>query len=241
MKNFIFLLSILFITDMSAQDTVYYRRESRPVKTLQEAKYYEVTSYNPKDSNQYQLKRYTSSGKLENEKNYIDFKNRIYNTKTWKNDTLFHVSYNFDKKSKDTTYWPNGKIESTYENDNFINISKKECFNEMGQFEECKNLKYEEKLPEFPGGEKELFKFLNSEIKYPKSCKKKGIEGKVIVSFILNNQGKVEDFLILKSVHPDIDNEAIRVLKKMPIWTPGMQNGKAVDVLFNIPIKFYFQ
>jgi TonB family protein len=239
MNKLFFFFFILFTTNLSAQDTVYFRMRSRPVKTLQEAKYYEVTSYNSKDSNQYQMKRYTVTGKLEYEYNYIDFKKKIYTTKIWKNDTLFHVSYNIDNKSKDTTYWANGKIKSTYENDNFTNISKQKCFNLKGQLEECKTFKLDEKMPEFPGGEKELFKFLSREVKYPKSCRKKGTERKVQVSFIITKQGKFEDFLIVKSVHPDIDNEAIRVLKLMPNWIPAMQNGNTVEVVYYLPINFY--
>lgn len=97
-----------------------------------------------------------------------------------------------------------------------------------------------EKNPEFPGGAKELFKFLSKNIKYPKDCKKKGIQGNVVVQFVVDTDGSITDVTIIKKVHPSLDEEAIRVAKAMPKWIPGMNNGKNVKVKFILPINFRF-
>ena len=95
-----------------------------------------------------------------------------------------------------------------------------------------------ERQPSFPGGEAKLKKFLSDNLKYPVSCAEAGISGRVVCQFTVNKDGKIVDIKVLKSVHPDLDAEAIRVIKKMPAWTPGQQGGKNVRVRFNLPIKF---
>jgi len=95
-----------------------------------------------------------------------------------------------------------------------------------------------EKMPEFPGGEKEVVKFLSQTMKFPEEAQKKGEHGKVIVQFVISNTGKVENAKILKGVSPDLDNEALRVIGLLPAWIPGEQNGEKVSVYRIIPIMF---
>ena len=98
---------------------------------------------------------------------------------------------------------------------------------------------YVENPPSFPGGEKALSKYLAENIIYPKDAKEKGIEGKVYLQFIINEEGSVTDVKIIrKSVNSSLDEEAIRVVKTMPKWIPGKQNGKIVKVQFTLPIIF---
>lgn len=95
-----------------------------------------------------------------------------------------------------------------------------------------------ETMPEFVGGEQALFKYLGENIKYPKNCKEEGIEGIVYVTFIVNKEGEIKDTKILRGVHEDLDAEAMRVISSMPDWNPGSQDGKKVNVVYNIPINF---
>ncbi len=95
-----------------------------------------------------------------------------------------------------------------------------------------------EKMPEFPGGEKALSDYLKKEIKYPQSAIKDKIQGLVIVSFIVETDGSVSSVNVLKGVSEELDNEAVRVVKAMPKWTPGYQKSKAVRVMLNLPIRF---
>ncbi|MBQ8361263.1 MAG: M56 family metallopeptidase [Bacteroidaceae bacterium] len=98
-----------------------------------------------------------------------------------------------------------------------------------------------EQMPEYPGGMGELMKFLQKNIKYPAQAHKDSIQGRVIVQFVIDKTGKVTDPVIKKSVSPELDAEAIRVVNAMPLWTPGRQRGKAVSVKFTLPIQFRLQ
>lgn len=95
-----------------------------------------------------------------------------------------------------------------------------------------------EQIPEFPGGSVEMMKFLQNTVKYPKEAQDKGIQGKVYVQFVVKSDGTVADAKVVNSVDPLLDAEALRVVKAMPKWKPGMQSGKAVNVKYNIPISF---
>ena len=93
-------------------------------------------------------------------------------------------------------------------------------------------------MPSFPGGTIELFTFLSQNIKYPAECEKKGIGGRVSVSFVINKDGSVSDVEIVKSVHELIDQEAVRVVSSMPKWIPGKQKGEPVRVKYEVPVTF---
>lgn len=95
-----------------------------------------------------------------------------------------------------------------------------------------------DKMPEFPGGQVALVKYLSKNIKYPANSKKNKIKGKVVVSFIIDKIGKVTQAKIVKSLNEECDKEALRVISEMPDWIPGEKDGKKVDVLFSLPINF---
>lgn len=96
-----------------------------------------------------------------------------------------------------------------------------------------------QKMPEFPeGGEAALFQYLRDELDYPEIAKDAGIQGTVIVGFIIEMNGEISNVQILRSVHSTLDKEASRVVEKMPKWTPGEQNGRMVRVKFTLPIRF---
>ena len=95
-----------------------------------------------------------------------------------------------------------------------------------------------ENMPVFPGGEQELMNFLMKNVKYPKEATDKGTEGRVIVQFVVDKDGSVINPKVVKSVSPELDQEALRVVKMMPKWQPGKQNGEIVPVRFAIPVVF---
>lgn len=95
-----------------------------------------------------------------------------------------------------------------------------------------------EQVPEFPGGLPAFYEFLGKNIKYPAESRQKGIQGKVIISFIVEMDGELTNFEVKKSVANDIDQEALRVLKMSPKWKPGIQNGLTVRVAYAVPISF---
>jgi TonB family protein len=95
-----------------------------------------------------------------------------------------------------------------------------------------------EQIPEFPGGITEFYNFLSKNIRYPGESRKKGIQGRVIISFIVEKDGELTNFKIARGVENNIDQEALRVLKMSPKWKPGFQNGLPVRVAYTVPISF---
>ena len=92
--------------------------------------------------------------------------------------------------------------------------------------------------PRYSGGETKLFEFLRDNIKYPKVERRKGIAGRVIISFVIDKDGSVKNVKIFKGVSSGIDEEALRVIRLMPKWSAGMQDGNPVSVQFSMPINF---
>lgn len=98
-----------------------------------------------------------------------------------------------------------------------------------------------ETMPTFPGGDQALFKFLSDNIRYPVIAQENGIQGRVICQFVVNRDGSIVDVEVVRSVDPSLDREAIRVIRSMPNWKPGMQRGKAVRVKYTLPVNFRLQ
>ena len=98
-----------------------------------------------------------------------------------------------------------------------------------------------EQMPQFPGGEAALMKFLSSHINYPPMAAENNVQGKVIVQFVVDKTGKVGEVKIVRSVDKELDHEAIRVCQALPKFVPGRQNGRPVSVWFTLPIQFKLQ
>jgi len=95
-----------------------------------------------------------------------------------------------------------------------------------------------EKMPQFPGGDAALFKYLGENVRYPVKAQENGIQGRVICQYVVNEDGSVSDVSVVRGVEASLDAEAIRVISAMPKWTPGEQKGKAVAVKYTLPISF---
>ncbi len=99
-------------------------------------------------------------------------------------------------------------------------------------------LRFSDQLPAFPGGDEALMRFLHDHITYPAYAKENRIEGKVILSFVVDIEGLIKDIRVRRGIGGGCDEESIKVVKSMPRWTPGKQNGQAVNVMYNLPINF---
>ena len=95
-----------------------------------------------------------------------------------------------------------------------------------------------EQSPQFPGGDKELFAYLNNNLKYPTIAQEQGVQGQVVLRFVVGKNGEVTDITVVRSLDPRCDQEAIRVVKAMPRWIPGKNNGNPVMVYYNLPVRF---
>ena len=98
-----------------------------------------------------------------------------------------------------------------------------------------------EEMPEFPGGQAECMKWLGKNMKYPQISQENGVQGRVIVQFVVNSDGSIVDAQVVRGVDPYLDKEALRVIGLMPKWKPGKQRGKAVRVKFTLPVMFRLQ
>ena len=95
-----------------------------------------------------------------------------------------------------------------------------------------------EQMPSFPGGQAALFQWLSSNIKFPVVAEENGVQGRVIVTFVVERDGSIREVKVAKSVDPSLDKEAVRVISSMPKWIPGKQKGSAVRVKYTLPVTF---
>lgn len=98
-----------------------------------------------------------------------------------------------------------------------------------------------DQMPSYPGGLGALMQYLSSNIKYPKEAEKKGGQGRVVTSFVVEKDGSITDVKVTKSVHPVLDAEAVRVVSQMPKWIPGKESGMPVRVKYTLPVTFRLQ
>lgn len=182
------------------------------------------------------FKYYNENGTLDSEGNYKSDKKEG----EWKDydstGILFSVT-NYEsgnRNGKMIYYYSNGvvKRDEFYKEGKFI---EGKCFSSTG--EEIEFFPYEED-PIYIGGMSEFSNFLIATIVYPEKANKEGIQGRVLIGFVIDKNGEVIDEKVLKSVHPLLDEEALRVVKNMPNWIPGKIDGKPVKSRYQVPINF---
>lgn len=131
-------------------------------------------------------------------------------------------------------YHKNGKLRRAeiYEGTKFY---KGKVFDETGsEIEYFPMLQ----MPSFPGGEQKFLKWLSTNISYPKTTRKAKAQGLVVITFIVDESGRIIDSEVLKGIHSDADAEALRLINNMPLWEPGLEEGKPAKVRFTVPIRF---
>ena len=135
-----------------------------------------------------------------------------------------------------------GEIEEDYVTPGLVELGLDEyvATEVQGEVESPENEIYQivEQMPEFPGGEAELFHYISKNIHYPQKAREKGIQGRVFIGFIVEKDGSISNVRNLRGVDSELDAEAIRVVESMPRWKPGMHRGEPVRVSYQIPIVF---
>lgn len=264
MRKFIFIL-LLFTNGfiLHAQDTTFYDKKGVIVLTFENADRYEIIKRNSDNPDEVTTFVYFKSGQIKSKTPYSSYSNLEINGKyqQWYkngkiNDETDYENGKLNGKLKEwfkdggiyrdveykngllhgnvLTYWENGNKKRTDKFENGKLIEGK-CFSSNG----FDTTYYEyEKRPEFQGGEDALYQFFIREITYPKKARKEGTEGTVYIQFVIEKDGSVSNVKIVKSVSTLCDEEALRVIKKMPKWKPGELDGKLVRISFRIPIKF---
>jgi len=207
--------------ECEAEKAVYYRKQVKENEKWRVFDYYLNDTlqmeglFNDKKASQYFgfFTFYYDNGKKEKEGHYVENK---------KNDKwLFYYKSGLLKSEK---YFENGKqIKASY-------------WYEDGTVGDEKDFKAI--MPTFKGGDSELLKYLYGNIKYPLEAVEMDIQGMVVLEFVVDTSGQLTNLKVIRSVHPSIDNEAMRVVMSMPKWNPGMEGGKAVRVSYKLPVKF---
>ena len=146
-----------------------------------------------------------------------------------------------DDLSKTNTAIGSFDVKGNDEAEGEVLKAKEVVVDEKPKEEETKVFDVVEQMPQFPGGPKALFEYLSKNIKYPVVAEENGIQGRVIVTFVVERDGSITDVKVAKSVDPSLDKEAQRVVKSMPHWIPGKQNGSAVRVKYSVPVTFKLQ
>ena len=129
-------------------------------------------------------------------------------------------------------------MASTEDNTEWVDLTEMDVIEVEEEPQEEEVFMVVEDQPEFPGGTAALLEYLRKNIKYPAICRENNIQGRVLVTFIVNKDGAIVEPEVVKSVNPSLDKEAVRVISTMPNWKPGMQRGKAVRVKYTVPVNF---
>lgn len=238
-------LTILLFLPLLAfgQDTTFIDQDWNKVESIQHATYFKTVVYHKADSNRATETVYFKSGQIKTQKDYAVYKDRKLDgkSKEWFESGQLRkdIDYKEGKKNGQLfTYWANGKLKraDAYENDTLI---QGKCLTSEGR----DTIHYDyEQMPEFPGGIDALIQYLRKELKYPKSAQRAGVEGLVLVGFVVNTNGTISDVKVVKSAFfPELDKEALRMVRKMPNWEPGMEDGEVVKIGFHLPIHFQLQ
>ena len=167
------------------------------------------------------------------------------------NDVSFKLTFGNDDIEPTRTYMITYAGKGTYNYELTItdmpveNVDKSELIeqteNDNNEKENEKSEKvYDvvEQMPQFPGGSAALFEYLAKAIQYPEEAREKGIQGRVVCSFVVERDGSISGVKVFRSVEPSLDREALRVILSMPRWIPGRQNGAAVRVKYTVPVTF---
>ena len=121
----------------------------------------------------------------------------------------------------------------------YYNSQQADTVSTQGQKDESQYFfEIPDQMPEFPGGLSELKNFLSKNVRYPKLAQKAGVEGRVLAQFVVEKDGSVNNVKVVKHVNQELDAEAVRVIKSMPKWKPGIKNGAPVRVRYTLPISF---
>lgn len=152
------------------------------------------------------------------------------------NGQLFYAAPYGDgnRQGEALTYYQNGARKRTEIFEKGKSVQGR-CFTQTGQ--DTTFFPHEE-YPVFPGGLESMYKYLGKNIKYPKAAAKQKAQGTVILQFVVAKTGHIKNIVVVRTLHPDLDSESVRVTAAMPIWEPGKQEGKPVNVKYSLPIRF---
>ena len=239
MKTLATSLILFMVFTTFGQDTLFYDANWKKVNHLRQSEYYTVTVKDKLDSTHAKETSYFKGGQPRQETFYSNYAKNIKSgsSKTWyKNGKLKEEAHytNNQFNGKLQTFWDNGQLkrDDTYDMGRLV---AGKLFNSDGAPTQYYDY---EIMPQFPGGFNELVRYLSTNIHYPKKAKRQKVAGKVILKFVVDTDGAIQHITVEKSVSKELDAEAIRVVKKMPKWQPGLFDGIKVKVYYLLPVSF---
>ncbi len=146
-----------------------------------------------------------------------------------------------DELAETTTAFGQSDFDQGTDDRNVVSEHKDEIVVEKTEVEENKVFTAVEQMPQFPGGEAELMKYISKNLKYPPVAMENNIQGRVVVQFVVTKTGKIGEVKVVRGKDPDLDKEAVRVVKSLPDFIPGKMNGQTVNVWYTLPITFKLQ
>jgi protein TonB len=147
-----------------------------------------------------------------------------------------------DELKETTTAFGQSDFDKGTDDRNVVREHKDEIIvEEKKPVEENKVFTAVEQMPQFPGGEAELMKYIQKNLKYPPVAMENNIQGRVVVQFVVTKTGKIGEVKVVRGKDPDLDKEAVRVVKSLPDFIPGKMNGQSVNVWYTLPITFKLQ
>lgn len=234
----IFLISIFALTAF-AQDTTYYDAQGNKVAAMESWQEYKIIERNPADTNELVERMYFNSGQIKFERAYNSYSEQKLHgkRKKWYENGQIQEDIDFENgklNGQVLTYWDNGQLKrkDIYENDELV---EGKVWNADGTEAAYYDFQI---MSAFPGGMDGLIQYLSKNVQYPRKSRRKGIQGRVLVAFIIEKDGSLSNVEVLEGVNDEIDAEAVRVIKRMPKWKPAMEDGEEVRVLFRMPIAF---
>lgn len=239
MKKLILCLLLIVNYNVFCQDTIFFDSDWKKINTYKQSEYYSIILRDNTDTSKAKVTTFFKSGQIRQELFYSNLSKHLRDgaSKTWYNDgKLKEEAYYADNKlhGKLQTFWDNGRLkrDDLYEKGKLI---EGKIYNSDGAPTQYYDY---EIMPQFPGGFNELVRFLTTHLKYPKKARRQGIQGKVVLKFIVDSEGSIQNITVAKSVSEELDNEAIRVVKKMPKWQPGLFDGTKANVYYLLPVSF---
>jgi TonB family protein len=179
---------------------------------------------------------YSEENQVQKEENFMRGVFHGQNKSWYENGNPYEfINYRYGKKQGElVTHWRNGQLrrKDVFENNE---LESGTVWDSLGN--EVDYYHYMT-MPEFPGGQHELFRFISRNVKYPRRAQYNKIYGKVLLQFIVAKDGSIQNIEVIESVHKLLDEEAIRVIQKLPKWKPGTKEGEAVYVRYQVPINF---
>lgn len=238
-KYILATVACLLAGAINAQDTLWVSKQGTIVSSKDSAQMYNLVFRDHLDTQKVMVKIFRIDGTILYETNYSPYKPKpVLNgvSKRYFDGRLAdeRVYTNGDLNGYHSTFWDNGRIrrKDLYTNGKFISGN---CYGYNGG--DTTWFPYES-FSSFPGGTDSLRRFIKKNFQYPPDASRSSIQGTVKVKFTITQDGSLESIQVINSVHPLLDQEALRIVSLMPKWKPGMQDGKLVKTRYILPVSF---